>query len=228
MNFIQLKNFSVLPNLIHGFTTRELGNDYKKIAECLELTQNKIFYLNQIHSDISFIIDGKQDACVGEGDALITKTPGILIGVKTADCLSLLACDPIKKVVAAIHAGWQGTLKGVIQNTIQKMQAQFSCASQNLYLALGPCLRVQSFEVGIEVIADFRKKYDKLVVIDTSYPKPHLDLAATAKNILESLGCLSQNIFDCNEDTFSQPENFFSFRRGDKTARQFNFVGMRV
>lgn len=246
--YLQEADFAKLnPGVLHGFTTRDLGNDYEKIAQVLHLPVSQICYLEQTHSADVIRVNsppgplscgqergspsgGETAICLGQGDALVTDQPGLVIGVKTADCIPLLAQGKNQKgktVVAAIHAGWRGVHKGIIQNAVAVMQKDFCCEVADLYFAFGPCLRVQNFEFGHDDLKLLRERYpSELVFQDGSPSRPHLDLVATAKKILLNLGCGSFQIHDINLCTFERQDLFHSYRHGELKGRQFSFVGI--
>ncbi len=182
---------------------------------------------------------------MSEGDALVTDQPNIVIGVRTADCVPVLCFDPEKNVCAAIHAGHKGTLEGIVQNTFSLMQRLFTCRPEDAVLAIGPAICLGHYEVGPEVIADFKKKFgERFVCQEFKTARPHLDVRGTIQLILEDLGVLSSNIDTLDLCTFERDDLFYSYRRdgndvgrpfdsaqnqtvqGLAQGRQFNFVGM--
>jgi YfiH family protein len=113
----------------------------------------------QIHSDIVHVVkDGDSQAKL-RGDAFVTATPGVTVAVATADCLPALLADPENRVVAAIHAGWRGTLKRVTEKTVGLMHARFGTNPAKLWAALGPSIQVCCYEVGPEVIDEFHSQF---------------------------------------------------------------------
>ena len=90
-------------------------------------------------------------------DALITQVPGLWIGVYSADCVPILVADTRLKVVAAIHAGWRGTVGGITRATVERMTADFGCQPEDLQAVIGPSISPEAFEVGEEVVMLFRQ-----------------------------------------------------------------------
>ena len=90
-------------------------------------------------------------------DALITQVPGLWIGVYSADCVPILVADTRLKVVAAIHAGWRGTVGGITRDTVERMTADFGCRPEDLQAVIGPSISPEAFEVGEEVVMLFRQ-----------------------------------------------------------------------
>ena len=85
-------------------------------------------------------------------DALITQVPGLWIGVYSADCVPILVADTRLKVVAAIHAGWRGTVGGITRDTVERMTTDFGCRPEGLQAVIGPSISPEAFEVGEEVV----------------------------------------------------------------------------
>jgi YfiH family protein len=94
------------------------------------------------------------------GDGLITDTPGLLLAVRTADCLPLLIVDPKKRAVGAFHAGWRGTLKRIAEKGVGEMRRWFGSKPEDLRAAIGPCIHSCCFEVGEEVREQFQSQFD--------------------------------------------------------------------
>jgi YfiH family protein len=134
-----------LPWLTHGFGTR-LSRDWPPdVAE--------VATLRQIHSDKVLAVE--HSGCLGEGDALITNRPGIALSIRTADCLPILIADPAKRAIAAIHAGWRGTVQEIVPKTVLAMRQQFGSRPEDLVVVVGPGIGSCCFEVGPEVAAQF-------------------------------------------------------------------------
>lgn len=125
---------------------------------------------------------------IPEADAVICDIPGQWIGVRTADCVPVLLYDPQRRVTAAIHAGWRGTVKHIVQKTIQRLKQAYNCEASNLYAMVGPSISPESFEVGSEVAEEFVKAGRKECIISShlssalshlspsTSEKPHIDL----------------------------------------------------
>lgn len=215
------------PELIHGFTTRELGADYDRIAVRMKILVSQIYHVDQIHSGKAVVVDEDTElAQLPQADALVTARADIIIGVRTADCLPLLIYDPQRGVVAAVHAGYRGVLAGIVQNTLDLMQRGFGCEVSDLKFVLGPAICVKHYEVGPEVIVEFEKKCGENFSYRTDLgPKPHLDIPATVMQILITHGALESNIHAPGWCTYEDDQRFYSYRRETGQGRQFNFIG---
>lgn len=230
--FLTVPNLSLHADLVHGFTTRAFGADYAKIAAALapkmNITAAQVFRLEQTHSNTVVVIDDRSDpAKLPTGDALITKHPGIVIGVKTADCLPILVFDRKAKVVAAIHAGWRGLAAGIVQKTLGILLRECGCQLQTLEFAFGPCISPARFEVGDEVIEKFRETFGvRFAYKKHPSEKARLDLSGTARMSCEDIGFYHRNLSEVGLCTFERNDLFYSHRREPGAGRQFNFIGM--
>jgi YfiH family protein len=215
------------PELIHGFTTRKLGADYDRIAVRMKILSSQIYYVEQIHSGKVVVVDEDTELSqLVPADAMVTSRADVIIGVRTADCLPLLVYDPRQNVVAAIHAGYRGLLGGIIQNTLVLMQRGYGCELTDLKFVLGPAICVRHYEVGTEVIDEFRKTYGQGFLFRTDLGvKPHLDIVGTSLQILLAHGVHESNVHIPGWCTFEDEQNFHSYRRSPGSGRQFNFIG---
>src|SRR5580698_5679475 len=141
--FLRSPHLESIPWLEHGFGTKQGP-----------LSQDGMASLKQIHSSISLVAD-RRDGCVGEGDALLTREPGVVVSVRTADCFPILLADTRTRAVAAVHAGWRGTHAQVVRETIRRMEATFGSETVNLVAAIGPGIGACCFEVGEDVARKF-------------------------------------------------------------------------
>lgn len=185
----------------HGFGTRHLNRDQSGWAS-----------LRQIHSDRVLVVDG--EGCAGEGDALITRTPGLGLSIRTADCYPILLADPVSGAVAAVHAGWRGTAAGIIPAAIEEMRAHFGTNANDLFVAIGPGIGACCYEVGEEVAREFRL---------TGRAKIDLE-RANREQLIES-GVDERRIESIGRCTFCEPGTFYSYRReGERAGRMISFI----
>lgn len=227
--FLTSPTLEQFPQLKHAFTTRLLNDDYDRIAVKLKILSSQIYYLDQIHSGkVVYLSEGMNLKDLPAADAIITDRKDVYIGVRTADCIPLLVYDPENEVVAAIHAGYKGLLEGVIQNTLKIMTENFSSNPQELVVAMGPCICVEHYEMGYEVIEQFEQKYGQRFSMRSDLgPKPHLDVKATARMIIEDCGVDMMNFEDIDICTHEHDDMLYSYRRDqNKVGRQFNCIGM--
>lgn len=181
----------------HGFGTRD-GNPGAEIT------------LRQIHSDHVVNANGLRDR-EREGDALLTDEIGKSIGVRTADCVPILILDSKKRAIAAVHAGRRGTVASVVAQTIGRMRSDFGTGPEDIYAALGPCIRGCCYEVGRDVAEQFEAGTVQTAAGVTG--KHRLNLAQANRWQLERAGVNPKRIFDCDLCTACQSAHFFSYRR---------------
>ena len=179
----------------------------KKISK----SYKKLFLLNQIHSNKFFFIKNCKFKKKLTGDALITDQKKIVLVVLTADCAPVLIFDKKLKIISAIHAGWKGAYKGIIQKVLSYFKKQGS-ESKNLIAAIGPCISQKNYEVQNDFKSKFLKQSKRNKIFFKKVKnKTYFSLNKYVKFQLESLGVKKIDII--NQDTYSQKNNFFSARR---------------
>lgn len=169
-----------------------------------------VLTLKQIHSDKVFNARGLADRSE-EGDALVTDEAGLMIGVRSADCVPMLILDCSRRVVAAVHAGWRGSACDIAVRTIEKMRSDFGTNPGDVYAAIGPCIRACCYEVGKEVADRFTALFPEWGEEDRA--ARCIDLAEANRRQLIAAGVRDERIFDSGLCTTCQPEHFFSYRR---------------
>ena len=152
-----------------------------------------------------------------ECDALVTKRPGLVLGVLAADCAPIVLCDPHNGVIAAVHAGWRGAVGGVIESTIEVMAALGADPGKTA-AGVGPCLSQSSFEIGPDVAE---------AVMNATPWAEHLFAPGTGDRQLFDLKryCLGRrarlgvaHMDALQDDTLTQPDEYFSHRRAVKAG----------
>lgn len=161
-------------------------------------------------------------------DALIASRPGLLLGVTVADCVPILVYDAKKRAVAAIHAGWRGTVGSIVTKTLAAMQQQFSTSAGNCYVYVGTCIDECSFEVGPEVAAQFAPEFTR-VGPDTG--QSYVDLKAANTAQLTHFGIPASQIEVSPFSTVLNNDDYFSYRaavsRAGQTGRMLAVIGLR-
>ena len=202
----RVTELDALPWLVHGFGTRR--------ARIPALFGN-LATLRQVHSAACVLAAGR-GGVLGEGDALLENTPGSVVAVKTADCLPILLVDERLRAVAAVHAGWRGTVAGMAQRAVEAMGAQFGSLAGDLDAAIGPGIGKCCYEVGPEVAAQFGQQ-----------GRGHVDLAAANRRQLMDAGVTPERIYASNLCTMCRGEEFYSFRRDQEASgRMYSFAGI--
>ena len=158
-------------------------------------------------------------------DALITNRPGLLVGVTVADCVPILIYDAEHQVVAAIHAGWRGTVGGIVTKTLVMMRQQFGTAGAHCYAYVGTCIDETTFEVGEEVAKQFAPAF---VRVDPRSQTTCANLKAANTHLLTDFGIPPAQIDVSVFSTVLNNNDYFSYRaEGGQTGRMLAVVGIR-
>jgi polyphenol oxidase len=215
---------SSFPKVVHGFSLRGVADfDFSPKAprrnwELLdqELGGGWDFALaSQVHGDRALWTANA--GLAGEGDALLTARPGLVLCIRTADCVPILVVAD--SGVAAIHAGWRGLACGVISAAVSQLR-------KPTFAVVGPCIGQTAYEVGEEVVEGLcRRGTPRSVFVDDRGEKPHADLAAAACWQLQAEGVLDvENLSLC---TYEDPR-FHSYRRDrGESGRMLSFIGIK-
>jgi polyphenol oxidase len=238
----------------HGFSTRHgqatalginslnLGNlsldspeqvkeNRRRFLSALHLENAYLIALRQIHSNRVHVIEDISERCEPlEGDALTARLAGAVLAVQTADCLPVLIADPLNHAIAAVHAGWKGTLSRVLYRTILEMQRAFHSNPAQLLIAIGPGIRACCFETGSEVLDLFNEEYSgcSFAIPAPSRPGKYLlDLCKALQIQMDLAGVAPENRYDMNICTRCNTKDFFSYRaEGPATGRMMAAIGI--
>ena len=274
LQLLQLAPFKKISWLVHGFSTRLGGVSLFEGQKVLNLSftnwdaresvvENRRLFqaalgakelalvsLKQIHSDLIHIFPAAPaEPC--KGDASASNLPGLLLGVQTADCVPILLVDPKKRAVAAIHAGWRGTLARIAEKAVGRMRAEFGSKPADLLAALGPSIGPCCYEVGTELVTKFTTQFSDahdyfdeprsgdepnplqwLNMAPPGHQPPpknvHLDLRKANRSQLLAAGLGAKNIFASDLCTACRTDLLFSYRReGPLSGRLLSVIGIR-
>ena len=201
-------------------------NNLKTVTKKIRVKSKKIILLDQIHSDKFYYINKRCKFTKNrfKGDALITDKKKTLIAVLTADCAPILIHDQSKNMIAAIHAGWKGAYKGIVNNVI-KFMIKKGCSPKTITAVIGPCISMQNYEVKQDFIEKFLKQNKKnKIFFKKKNHKTYFSLNKYIHSQLKSLNI--KNIEIINKDTFNSKNNFFSARRS--ISRNENDYGRNI
>jgi polyphenol oxidase len=197
----------------------------KRLAGSLSIDPDKLLFPQQTHSlHVKSVSHDTSEKDLSDTDALITDCKGICISVMSADCVPVLLYDPLKKVVAAVHAGWRGTVGKIAGLTVKAMNGQYGCRPIDLVACIGPSIGPQIYEVGEEVISSVKNSFvstDGLLIGDHGSGKALFNLWEANKRQLTELGIPDSSIEVAGMCTFQHSETFFSARRSKNQAGRF-------
>lgn len=204
-------------NCGHGSAdaTEAVRENRDRVARHLGARPGRVVTLYQIHSATAVVVDATLPReALPRADALVTATPGLVVGALSADCAPVLLADPVARVVAAAHAGWRGAVAGVVEAAIAAMEG-VGAERRRIRAAVGPCINQPAYEVGPELEAE-------VVALDAgnarffSRPgglrrRPHFDLPAYVYHRLQKAGLAT--VEQCSPCTFANESEYFSYRR---------------
>lgn len=210
-----------------GDVPAHVAENHRRFAGAVGYADGALFETSQVHGAGVHVVEagsasgaGVRDVRRIEADALVAPPGGLGIGVRVADCAPVLLYDVRSGAVAALHAGWRGTVAGVIEAGLTALLAHSSGDASALRAAVLPHIRRCCFEVGEDVAqtlveASPDRRDD---VVDRSRSKPHVDLTAIIVQKLRARGVLEGSIDVVAGCTRCEPERFFSYRRDGKQS----------
>jgi purine-nucleoside/S-methyl-5'-thioadenosine phosphorylase / adenosine deaminase len=270
--FFQADALAKIPWLVHGFSTRiglatwntpaAVAANRRLLLAAVGAPHMPLASLRQVHSDVAHVVGPPRERQspdwrlpVPAGDAAITRCAGVLVSVQSADCVPVLLADTRRRIVAAVHAGWRGTLARVTVKTLGRMQQEFGTRPQDIVAALGPAIGGCCYQVGPEVARAFASQFAcaaewfdgpfaQLAWGDEPNPLPwlnmmppghqpepervNLDLRAANRRQLVDAGVPAKRIAVSALCTRCRADLFFSYRReGPGTGRLMAVIGIR-
>nr|WP_245413486.1 peptidoglycan editing factor PgeF [Mangrovicella endophytica] len=190
----------------------DVRENRRRAAAYLGSTGSDVVTPWQIHSPDAVIVEAPFGPERPKVDAIVTATPGLPIGVVTADCGPVLFADEKAGVVGAAHAGWKGALGGVLESTIDAME-RCGARRENIVAVLGPTITAANYEIGADreaVFVEADSSYGRFFSAGVSDDKRQLDLPAFIVARLEAAGVQASFVGRC---TYAEEDRFFSFRR---------------
>jgi len=245
--FFEIPEFAKIGWVQHAFLTRKGGispppyhtlnlsnengdreehviQNKNRIAGTFCFDPMRLVLLNQIHQDKILLL--KEPIAPYPSpmkyDALITNVPNIFLGILTADCLPIVLVDQKKRVIAAIHAGRQGTALHITAKVLKKMEEEFGCTSENLLIAMGPSIGPCCYEIDDKVFQSEWEPFSTFV----RDGKRMVDLAGINIAQMKKEGINEKQIFRIDLCTSCHLDLFFSYRKAGRTGRQLSFIGM--
>jgi YfiH family protein len=254
INLLTVPGWEKETGLLHGFSGRNggksvgrytglntsyrVGDDPGIVSQnvcdlklAVGIHDGRIVTMKQVHGDQIVEIHDNKLKEAGEADGMITATPGIVLGVLTADCVPILFLAPKQKAVAAVHAGWRGTLAGIAQKAIGALKEKFGADVDEIEAALGPAIGSCCYEVGPDVLEPMRERWGSLAegAARKADGRSYIDLREVNRGILEHAGLARSRIHQVGPCTCCSDNEYFSYRRERaETGRQMSVIGSRV
>jgi YfiH family protein len=190
--------------------------------QALDRDPRSIYDVWQVHGNKVVCTDSHRppEEAHLKADAILTDRPQVTLFMRFADCVPILLYDPVSKVVGLAHAGWKGTIKGVVLETIKTMREVYGSKSENLLAAIGPSIGPHHYEVGSEVAVEVHRAFasDAEDLLLEDHGSVHFDLWAANRLHLEQSGV--RNIETANICTACHLEDWYSHRgESGKTGR---------
>lgn len=232
--------FTRHPSIRHASTTRDFSagltaqcnrlDEMRQVCALIEMPHAFLALGEQKHTANVAIVEkptSEQDKYITfpQTDALVTRQPGAVLAIQTADCTPVFLVDPVAQVIGLAHAGWRGTYSRIVEKTVSKMKSLGS-KSPNIIAWIGPLAGVCCYEVSTELIETFTREFPAL---ENEHLCDGRNLNLANINILQlkRAGLVGGNIFDSSICTIHQNDQFFSFRADNGTSgRIISALGM--
>jgi len=191
---------------------QDVKTNRTRVATSFGLEPEKLVSPHQVHSAYAVIVDGPFAAERPKADAVVTKTPGLLLGILTADCGPVLFADSRNRIIGAAHAGWQGAVNGILESTVEAME-KLGASRNDIVAVLGPTISQKNYEVGPEFV-------DKLISLDAENSRWLIPSTNPGHAMFDLPGYIVQRLANSGIDahwtghcTYGDEDNFFSYRR---------------
>lgn len=196
--------------------------NYHRFMAAIGAQEGKLVKSNQVHKDTVRVVtsaDWRKDICEKAGfeaDGLMTATPGVALMISVADCIPVLFYDPVRRVVAAAHAGWRGTAEGIVTRTVERMEEVYGCNPHDILVAIGPGICPQCFETHEDVPNAMMATMGTPVLHHIQIKdngKFSVDLKGINAMRLEQAGVNPSNVAISQECTSCRTDKYWSHRK---------------
>lgn len=238
-HFISTKNGGVsegdYQSLNIGFGVPDNPNNVienrKILAKSVDIPIENFVFCNQVHQNKVTVITPEEkgagvfsrENAIQGCDALVTAEPNICLCVMSADCLPMLFFDEKRGAIGACHAGWRGTMSGIVAETIKSMEYYFDCQPEDIFVGLGACISTEKYPIGDEIVKIVNEIFGTEEGFLKSYPhssQKHFDLKYTNIHQLKEVGILEKNISNLDMCTYQNQKDFFSARYAQHHQQQ--------
>jgi YfiH family protein len=243
-----------LPGLVHGFFGREGGvsegdftslnvseaggddaihvaDNRARAAAALGFHASALCILRQVHSsDVVTLGEAPDPGTRIEADAMVTREPGLLLGILTADCAPVLLADPEARVIGAAHAGWKVATGGIAPKTIAAMEA-LGARRERIVAVIGPAISGRNYEIGPDLAAEIARLHRPAkahISVPEGGKREHFDIPGLLQAQLGAAGIA--DFADVGHCTYAEPGRWFSHRfathHGTRAGRQVALIGL--
>ena len=220
-----------------GDPAEAISRNRKALCGKLGIEDTALFFPHQVHKSRGVVIDKeflklpeqRRKEMLDGFDYIATQENGLCIGVSTADCVPILLYFENPQAIAAIHAGWRGTMKRIALNAVEDLKKSMGLNTAYCKAIIGPSISCQAFEVGDEVYEAFKNEgFDMTKIAKRINGKWHIDLWKANTTQLECAGICADNISVAGICTYNNHKDFFSARRlGTNSGRIFSGILIR-
>jgi purine-nucleoside/S-methyl-5'-thioadenosine phosphorylase / adenosine deaminase len=184
----------------------------RQVARAMQVLPDRLLSLHQVHSARALAVTGPWPGDRPQADAMVCRTPGVALGILTADCAPILFADPKGGVIGAAHAGWKGALGGVVAGTIAAM-LDLGAKRTQIHATIGPCISQRAYEVGpdfLDMFVNDDPEHSRFFA-QGKHDRYQFDLPSFCLHRLRAEGIASADW--SGHCTYSDADRFFSYRR---------------
>lgn len=244
MQIIKSTLLEKYPELIFGFSTKvgldrgvpyyfnlsfTVGDNPEIVKQNREaffneigLSSSQIAFQKQIHSDIITVVN--KPGLIGESDAMITTQREIGLAISTADCTPIFIYDRKQNLIAAVHSGWRGTTKRILERTLNRLKDEFGSSAADLVVYVGPSISQKNYEVDEEVAQLFAEKY-----LLKENKKIYLDVAKANLDMIYNFGIPENQVEESPLCSYAEKDLLHSYRRDRKVSgRSLGVIALKV
>lgn len=235
--FGEVVAFTTTRETFPGKVTRFTGDSIEDFAEnrnylssLLDISSKQLVFPRQTHTSCVAEVSEIPTMEIRETDALVTNNKEICLCVQTADCVPILLFDPVNKAIAAIHAGWRGTVSKIADEAVQNMVLKYNTSPENVLAVIGPSISPAAYEVGKEVAGMAKKNVPngRLTIIEKEKGELFFDLWEANRQILLNAGLKDSNLEIFGECSYKEGHKYYSARReGIDTGRMVSGIMLK-
>jgi polyphenol oxidase len=231
----QFSSFSLFPELVHGFSTRNSGDmkrwaiqhSLKNVAKSFAIAEDSIVFMDQVHGNrVQQVSSANTGAFLDNTDGIFTTDTHTFLCVRIADCVPLMVYDPLSEICGVAHIGWKGALKNIASRLIEEMDDAGGIGVKNIRAGIGPSIRVCCYSIYKSRARLFEETFSEFaaIILEDRDGAVYLNLPELVKQQLLAKGITPGHIEESNICTKDNSDEFFSYR--DTSSRHGLFAGI--